>query len=152
MDRNSNGEIRLKGKLRNYILMPVLLTILFAGLDVWMYFLNVAAGLLCSVFVAVYLVVVLLLYRRNQSVILNEMIDFATQYSTVQKRLLDEFEVPYAILDQNCRLMWMNQQFSEIAEKEGGESKRIRITFRHSRHLFFVIHLMIIIHHTKMLF
>ena len=65
-----------------------------------------------------YLVVVLLLYRRNQSVILNEMIDFATQYSTVQKRLLDEFEVPYAILDQNCRLMWMNQQFSEIAEKE----------------------------------
>ena len=118
MDRNSNGEIRLKGKLRNYILTPVLLTILFAGLDVWMYFLNVAAGLLCSVFVAVYLVVVLLLYRRNQSVILNEMIDFATQYSTVQKRLLDEFEVPYAILDQNCRLMWMNQQFSEIAEKE----------------------------------
>lgn len=118
MDQNSNGEIRLKGKLRNYILTPVLLTILFAGLDVWMYFLNVAAGLLCSVFVAVYLVVVLLLYRRNQTMILNEMIDFATQYSTVQKRLLDEFEVPYAILDQNCRLMWMNQQFSEIAEKE----------------------------------
>ena len=46
MDRNSNGEIRLKGKLRNYILTPVLLTILFAGLEVWMYFMNVAYGLL----------------------------------------------------------------------------------------------------------
>ena len=96
MDHKNNSGIRLKGKLKNYILTPVLLTILFAGLDVWMYFLNVAAGLLCTGFVAVYLVVVLLLYRRNKTIIFNEMIDFATQYSTVQRRLLEEFEVPYA--------------------------------------------------------
>ncbi len=125
MDHKNNSGIRLKGKLKNYILTPVLLTILFAGLDVWMYFLNVAAGLLCTGFVAVYLVVVLLLYRRNKTIIFNEMIDFATQYSTVQRRLLEEFEVPYAILDQNCRLMWMNREFREIAEKEKGYHKSV---------------------------
>lgn len=122
-------NIKLKGKLKKYILMPVLLTILFAALDVWMYFLNISAGLMCSVFVVVYLIVVLLAYRRNQTAILNEMIDFATQYGTVQRRLLEEFEVPYAILDQNGRMMWMNRQFCEIAEKEKNYHKSIASIF-----------------------
>lgn len=122
-------NIKLKGKLKKYILMPVLLTILFAALDVWMYFLNISAGLMCSVFVVVYLIVVLLAYRRNQTAILNEMIDFATQYGTVQRRLLEEFEIPYAILDQNGRLMWMNRQFCEIAEKEKNYHKSITSIF-----------------------
>lgn len=122
-------SIKLKGKLKKYILMPVLLTILFAALDVWIYFLNVPAGVMCSVFVVVYLIVVLLAYRRNQTAILNEMIDFATQYGTVQRRLLEEFEIPYAILDQNGKLMWMNRRFCEIAEKEKSYHKSITSIF-----------------------
>ena len=43
----------------------------------------------------------------------------------MQRRLLEEFEVPYAILDQNCRLMWMNREFREIAEKEKGYHKSV---------------------------
>ncbi len=129
MDHNSDNGIRLKGKLKNYILTPVLLAILFAGLDVWMYFLNIAAGLLCSAFVAVYLLVVVLQYRKNKTIILNEMIDFATQYSTVQKRLLDEFEIPYALLDQNCRIMWMNRKFSEVSEREKNFHKSVSCIF-----------------------
>lgn len=122
-------DIILKGKLKSSTRGPLLLTLLFAAMDIWMYFLNTMAGILCSVFVAVYFVVVLIVYKRNKPVILNELIDFATQYGTVQKRLLDEFEIPYAMMDHTGKLLWMNKQFSEISGKEKNYHKSVTTIF-----------------------
>ncbi len=110
-------NIKLKGRLKSYMQLPLWLTILFAALTVWICFLDWRAGILCALFVVVYFAAVWFAYQRSQRVILNEMIDFATHYGTVQRRLLEEFEVPYAILDQNARLMWSNRQFDEIVGK-----------------------------------
>lgn len=111
------SNVRLKGKLKKYITLPLWLTILFAALAVGICFADHRAGLWCVLFVAVYFIAAFVFYRRCRSVVLNEMIDFATHYGTVQRRLLEEFEVPYAILDQNAKLMWMNRQFCEISGK-----------------------------------
>ena len=54
-------------------------------------------------FTVFYFAFVLLLYVRSKSVVANELISFATQYSSVQKRLLNEFEVPYALLEYSGR-------------------------------------------------
>ena len=104
-------DIKLKGKLKGYTQTPLMLTLLFAAMDVWMYVLNVKAGILGTIFVAIYFFVMLFVYWRNQPILLNELIDFATQYGTVQKRLLNEFEVPYAVMDSAGKLLWMNHQF-----------------------------------------
>lgn len=122
-------DIILKGKLKSSTRVPLLLTLLFAAMDIWMYFLNTMAGILCTVFVVVYFVVVLIVYKRNKPVILNELIDFATQYGTVQKRLLDEFEIPYALMDHTGKLLWMNQQFSELSGKEKNYHKSVTTIF-----------------------
>ena len=39
-------DIKLKGKLKGYTQTPLQLTLLFAAMDVWMYVLNVKAGIL----------------------------------------------------------------------------------------------------------
>ena len=83
-------DIKLKGKLKGYTQTPLQLTLLFAAMDVWMYVLNVKAGILGTIFVAIYFFVMLFVYWRNQPILLNELIDFATQYGTVQKRLLND--------------------------------------------------------------
>ncbi|EKC46646.1 hypothetical protein LEA_19743, partial [human gut metagenome] len=41
--------------------------------------------------------------------LINELVNFATQYGTVQKQLLNDFEIPYALLDYNSRFLWMNE-------------------------------------------
>ena len=110
-------NVKLKGRLNSYMKLPLWLTILFAALTVWIWYLNWRAGILCAVFVVVYFAAVWFTWQRSRHVILNEMIDFATHYGTVQRRLLEEFEVPYALLDQNARLMWANRRFNEIAGK-----------------------------------
>ncbi|MCC8028683.1 MAG: DHH family phosphoesterase [Lachnospiraceae bacterium] len=122
-------NIKLKGKLKSYMKLPLWLTILFAALTVLIWFQNWRSGLLCAAFDAVYFVVMRLAYQRSRRVILNEMIDFATHYGTVQRKLLDDFEVPYAILDQNARLMWANRQFEEITGKPKNRHPSIASVF-----------------------
>jgi len=110
-------DVKLKGKLKGYTQTPLVLTALFGAMDVWMYVLNIKAGVLGSVFVGIYFFVMLFVYWRNKPILMNELIDFATQYGTVQKRLLNEFEVPYAVMDATGKLLWMNRQFEQITRE-----------------------------------
>ena len=71
----------------------------------------------------------LFVYWRNKPILMNELIDFATQYGTVQKRLLIEFEVPYAVMDATGKLLWMNRQFEALSEKNKGYHKSITTIF-----------------------
>ncbi len=111
-------EMKPKGRLKTYITLPLWLTILFAALAVCVFFINLTAGFICVIFVAIYFIIVLIVYRRSNHFVLNEMVDFAMRYGTVQRRILDEFEIPFAIIDENARFMWMNQRFSEETGKD----------------------------------
>ena len=122
-------DVKLKGKLKGYTQIPLVLTALFGAMDVWMYVLNIKAGVLGSVFVGIYFFVMLFVYWRNKPILMNELIDFATQYGTVQKRLLNEFEVPYAVMDATGKLLWMNRQFEALSEKNKGYHKSITTIF-----------------------
>ena len=53
---------------------------------------------------------------------MNELISFATQYGQVQKTLLKEFIVPYALLDYNGKILWMNDAFAALS----GKNRRYR--------------------------
>lgn len=122
-------DVKLKGKLKGYTQTPLVLTALFGAMDVWMYVLNIKAGILGSVFVGIYFFVMLFVYWRNKPILMNELIDFATQYGTVQKRLLNEFEVPYAVMDATGKLLWMNRQFEALSERNKGYHKSITTIF-----------------------
>lgn len=119
------SKIKLKGQLRSYMYWPLILTILLAVINIPAYFLNIKLGLLFSAFVVLYFLFVLGAYFYNKPVILNELINFATQYGTVQKRLLDDFEVPYALLDFNGKILWGNKQFVAVSGKEKNCHKSI---------------------------
>ena len=123
------SKIKLKGRLRSYMYWPLLLTKLLAIMNVPIYFLNVMLGALFSGFVVLYFVIVLIAYMSNKPALLNELINFATQYGTVQKKLLDEFELPYALLDYNGKLLWVNKQFVELTGKDKDYHKSITSIF-----------------------
>ena len=122
-------EIQFKGKIRAYLLAPMLFTILLAAMDVWIYFLNIQAGICGTVCVGIYFVVTCIVYRRNKVLTWNELIDFATQDGTVQKQLLNEFEIPYGLMDASGKLLWINQAFSDLTGKEKRYHKSITSIF-----------------------
>ena len=66
------------------------------------------AGVAMSVFVLVYIVIVTVLYVQNRAQIYGELVSFATQYGQVQRKLLKELAIPYALLDEDGRVLWAN--------------------------------------------
>ena len=53
-----NRNVRLKGQLRMYMQWPVIMTILLVAMNIWMYMVDRKAGLMMSVFVIIYMVIV----------------------------------------------------------------------------------------------
>ena len=117
-----DGKIRIKGQLKFYMQWPLILTILLVIMDILVFTVNRRAGALVSIFIAAYILIVVFLYFHSRAVIMNELISFATQYGQVQKTLLKEFIVPYALLDYNGKILWMNDAFVALS----GKSRRYR--------------------------
>lgn len=107
-------NIRLKGQLKVYMYWPVIMTVLLIAMNLWMYWMNRKAGIVMSVFVIIYAVIVGGLYFYNRSLILADMIQFSTQYKGIQNTLLRELSVPYAILMEDGRILWKNKMFEDI--------------------------------------
>ena len=59
-----------------------------------------------------------------------EIIHFATHYGTVQKELLDKFQIPYALLDAGGKILWMNEEFAGVSGKDKHYQKSISTVFR----------------------
>ena len=123
------SKIRLKGRLKKYIQTSLYLGFLLVAINLVVYLVNVPSGLIVTCFTLLYFAVVLALQFYNKPVIINELVSFATQYGQVQKVLLRELEVPYAMLDDGGRIIWMNAEFERIVHKEKGYKKSITSIF-----------------------
>ena len=120
-----NSKIKFSGKLKSYMQWPVVMVLFLVLMNITVYFVNTKAGILVSCFTALYVIMVLVMLFHYKPNIMNEMIYFATQYGQVQKTLLEEFAIPYALLDPDGKLIWMNGEFSEITGKDKRYHKHI---------------------------
>lgn len=125
----SKSRIKLKGRLKRYVQTSLYLGFLLVLVNLIVYLINVPAGLVVTCFALLYFAVVLSLQFYNKPVIINELVSFATQYGQVQKVLLREFEIPYAMLDDDGRIIWTNAAFEKVVHKEKGYRKSITSLF-----------------------
>jgi len=124
-----NGKMKFSGQLNTYLRWPILLSAMLLVMNVAVYFINIKAGTVVSIFVAAYIAIVVLLYFHNRPILLNELISFAVHYGQVQKSLMRDFALPYALLDVQGNLLWMNAAFIEVIGKERKYKKPITTVF-----------------------
>lgn len=122
-------RIKIKGRLRLYLQSGLLLGILLVFVNLCIYLMDYHAGLLLSGALLFYFAVMFTLMFYNKPVIMNELISFATQYGQIQKRLLREMEIPYALLDENGKVIWTNKAFEHVTHKEKGYHRSITTLF-----------------------
>ncbi len=124
-----SNKIKLKGKLRTYFYLPLIFTIVLVGINIAIYAEGIPDGLLFSAFVFCYFLIMLFLGRHSKALLTSEMVNFATQYGSVQKQLLNEFAIPYALVDFNAKILWVNEQFTKITGKNKHYHKSITSIF-----------------------
>ncbi len=123
------NRVKTKGGLRTYRLVTIYLGVLMLFVVVAMLMIDYRAGLVMAVFTAIYITANAILLTHNKPVIMNELISFATEYGQIQRKLLRELELPYVLLDENGRIMWMNKAFEQLTHKSKGYNKSIATIF-----------------------
>lgn len=124
-----NMKVKFKGRLGAFLNWPIIIAIILAALNVGVYVYDIKSGLFVSSFILIYVVSTAIVYVANLEHIGREVIDFATEYSTVQKKLLNEFEIPYVLLDSAGKVMWLNESFGEMTGVDKKYHKSIASLF-----------------------
>ncbi len=122
-------RMKLKGKMKTYILFGVYLGALLAVVNAAVFMVDTHAGILLGCFTLFYFCVVLALYFRNKPILMNELISFATEYGQIQRTLLRELEIPYALLDDTGKVIWTNTAFELVTHQPKGYNKSITSLF-----------------------
>ena len=120
-----SGKIKINGKLRAYVQAPLILGVILMLVNVALYFVDVRAGIIVSVFLAVYVITMVCMIIFARPALNAELISFATEYGQIQKQLLKELELPHALLDETGRVIWMNRAFEKLDNKERFYKKNI---------------------------
>ena len=124
------SKMKLSGQLRSYLRWPLILSILMLVMNIGMYFVDVMAGMWFTLFFAVYVIAAAVLYYRQRPQVINELITFATEYGQVQKHLIQELALPYAVMDSQGKLLWVNKEFTKITGKDTQYHKCIATIFQ----------------------
>lgn len=119
-----NKEKIIKTKIENYLLMPILVSFLLVFMCIGLFFVDKRSAWLASLAVAVVLVVELIVYFVTKAGITPSLFRFAQEQSQIQRELLKDLLIPYALLDTDGKILWGNNEFvNQIGE---GSKKRIR--------------------------
>ena len=102
---------KIRPFIRSIIMWPLYLAVILIIMNIYVYFLDTNAGRVVTLFLTVYLagVVVFILIKREQ--INEQLVRFGASYGQVQKNLIKEMAVPYALLDGDGRLLSANNEF-----------------------------------------
>ncbi len=124
----SSGE-RRKKKLSVFFKIPLLLGLFLAAITVLVYFIDWPVGLILTVFLVIYFIFTLYMYLNNSEILRREMVSFATSYGQMQGELLKNFDVPYALLDETGKIIWINDAFGSAVHKDADYRRSITTIF-----------------------
>ena len=116
---------KIDKKLGGYLRWPLYLSLLLLLMDGIMYCVDREAGTIMTIFCAIYIIIALGLFFSRSSVIMSGVVNYASDYSQVQRHLIREMAVPYAILDTDGNIMWGNDEFTNLAGKISYGAKKI---------------------------
>lgn len=122
-------DLRIQGQLKNYLQWPVIMSIFLMAANLVTGFISYKAGIAMSGFTVLYIAISLWLFLYKRKRLIGSLIEFYEEYSNVQKQLLEEMAVPYAIADEEGRLLWMNKEFLRIVGEEKGNRRNLTLLF-----------------------
>ena len=132
MDKNrmdNKAQLRYSGKVMRHWYWCVLLVLLQLVLTAAVLYVNTLAGCIVGGFTVVLILSLVLLDVHYRSRVLIELMDFAHKFSGIEKEMLKDFLVPYAIVQPDGKLVWMNDMMAELTGKSADYHKNISTLF-----------------------
>lgn len=122
-------NIKPKGQIRAYLAWPLLLSLIVICGNLAVLALDHMAAAAMLVFTLFYLMAAVWIYLYRRKRLLGGLVEFSTEYAWIQKQLLAEMALPYALTDDDGRILWMNQAFQEVLETDKVPRKNLLALF-----------------------
>ncbi|MBE5932835.1 MAG: DHH family phosphoesterase [Lachnospiraceae bacterium] len=119
-----NNEKILRKKIEFYLITPIFVSMFLILMCGALYFVDRRCAVIATVAVVVVILVELLVYVVTKKAVMPTLISFSFEQGQIQKELLKELAIPYALLDTDGKILWGNTLFVE--QVGGGSKKRIR--------------------------
>lgn len=118
-------NMKVRGQLKWYLAWPLLLSLflMFANMAVLLVSWQAACMMLPFTITYIAMSAWLRVYSRKR--VLGGLVEFSAEYAWIQKQLLTEMALPYALADDDGRIVWMNQAFQDIIAREKGARKNL---------------------------
>ena len=110
------NQKKRKGQMYAYFQWPLYLGVLVICMNVVVGAINLSAGLVMFFFTLIYLGIAGAIYVYKRKGLLPGLVDFSADYAWVQKKLLMDLDIPYAMTDETGHILWMNLFFSELVQ------------------------------------
>lgn len=110
-------QVSWGGKLKSYLEWPIFVIVLLLIMDVAVFACSKQAGLVALIFTCIYLVIVVALFFVYKPSVMKELVSFAAEYGQVQRQMLEEFSIPYGLLDIDGKTVWMNHEMQTLFGK-----------------------------------
>ncbi len=122
-------KTRMKARLSSYMNWPIYFCVFWIIITVLTWYLHKPSGIIMSVAVAMYIIASLVVYLRFNLSLTKRLMEFGAAYSQVQRQMLHELEIPYALMEHNGRIMWTNHQLDKLTDGKSIKNKFITNVF-----------------------
>lgn len=128
-EKQRQEAVKVQGSLSAYMSWPVIICICLVPMCVLVTLISWIAGAvasICSIAIVIAMIMVSTYYHRRVN---SDMVQFGAGYAQIQRQLLQEMEVPYAVADETGRLIWMNSAFAQTLQLEIKSHKNLNSLF-----------------------
>ena len=116
MDNNADSRLKEGGQSGSYMNFMLLMLIPLIGINVLVYLREFYSGLIMTAGVIIYLVIVIIYFYYKKRRAVRELVGFVATFSSLQNRLMDQFDFPLFFVDSDMRLLWGNKKFMSLSE------------------------------------
>lgn len=120
---------KARGSLSAYMNWPIWVSIGLLVLCGVVTAIDWVAGGVASVIGMVIVIVLVILTVYYYQKVSSDMVTFGAGYAQIQKQLLHEMNVPYAVTDEKGYLIWMNDAFQDVAKLDIKVHKNLTALF-----------------------
>ena len=113
-----NKKYGLDDQFNRNFLWPILAALLMILVDAYFMLHNMHVAMAITGVILLYLLAIIFNCLRRKEAFIDEILDMATQYGQVQKRLIQELALPYILLDEEGSVFWMNDDAKEEFHQE----------------------------------
>lgn len=116
------NKLKIGYVIKGYMTLPIVTAALLLALGIIFMFVSTAAGIITLIVFAVYVVITIFFVLINQRRLQDGLIRFARSYENLERDMIADFPLPYAVTDGEGDILVFNANFSKFYTPEDGET------------------------------